>query len=85
MGEGEGGGGQNEFSPPPLHPLPPGEGRFFEEYVSSIMDSLVNPFGHFLFMAQEALGLNDQNENDKRKTDDRCYRSIRSEGDQAVD
>lgn len=28
MGEGQGGGGQNEFSPPPLHPLPPREGRF---------------------------------------------------------
>jgi len=30
MGEGEGGGGQNKdlLVPPPLHPLPPGEGRF---------------------------------------------------------
>jgi hypothetical protein len=48
------------------------------------MDSLVNPFDHFLFMAQKALGLNDQNENDQRKTNDRCYRSIRSERDQAI-
>ena len=27
MGEGEGGGGKVKFIPPPLHPLPPGEGR----------------------------------------------------------
>jgi hypothetical protein len=35
MGEGEGGGGQNEdlLVPPPLHPLPPREGTFLEEYV----------------------------------------------------
>jgi hypothetical protein len=28
MGEDEGGGGQKEFVPPPLYPLPPGEGFF---------------------------------------------------------
>jgi hypothetical protein len=40
MGEGKGGGGQDEYLfPPPLHPLPPREGRFFGEYVKSIMDS----------------------------------------------
>jgi len=28
MGEDKGGGGQKEFGPPPLHPLPPGEGKY---------------------------------------------------------
>ena len=43
MGEGEGGGGQDEdlLVPPPLHPLPPKGGEILLEYVFSIMDSLV--------------------------------------------
>jgi hypothetical protein len=33
MGEDSGGGGQEEFGPPPLNPLPPGEGRFLGIHV----------------------------------------------------
>ena len=29
MGEGQGGGGKNHLVPPPLRPLPPGEGTIF--------------------------------------------------------
>jgi len=36
MGEDEGGGGQKEFGPPPLDPLPPGEGRFLGDNLLDI-------------------------------------------------
>jgi hypothetical protein len=35
MGEGKGGGGQHKL-PPPLHPLPPGEGRFLGGFFQNV-------------------------------------------------
>ena len=46
MGEGKGGGGQNEdlLAPLPFIPSHRREGRFWGEYVKSTRDSSVNPF-----------------------------------------
>jgi hypothetical protein len=38
MGEGQGGGGQNRFVPPPLHPLPQWGGEAFREIVLNVRD-----------------------------------------------
>ncbi len=58
MGEGEGGGGQDEglfWVPPPLHPLPPKGGEILLEYVYSIMDPLVVGDAHGICRYEENL------------------------------
>ena len=46
MGEGAGGGGQNgdHLVPPPLHPLPPKEGRFWKD----ISEKVRNKFSDYI-------------------------------------